>query len=148
MRKAALLLSLTVLLGGGAPGLRAQQEQAPPKPPYMIGDQLIGTRWQAESLRGDKVADPARATLDFLPGDQVRGQAGCKRFVGPFATRDDRINIGPVRTSLDTCRGPDASLEERVIEALQRSERVELGEDVLVLHDQGAPPSRFVPRKD
>ncbi|MEK0082903.1 META domain-containing protein [Benzoatithermus flavus] len=144
MRKAALLSTLTVLLFAGAAGAKAQQE---PSAPYRIGDKLAGTRWQAQSLRGGAVTDPASATIDFLPDDQVRGQAGCKRFVGPYATRDDKITIGPIRMSLGDCRGSEAALEERMIEALEKAERVELGGDRLILHDRQGEPSRFAPRR-
>ena len=67
--------------------------------PSRVGDRLVGSKWQAQSLQGEPVENPAGATIDFLPGDQVRGQAGCGRFVGPFSTRMDRIVIGPLRPS-------------------------------------------------
>jgi heat shock protein HslJ len=143
MRKAAFLTILMAFLLGGAADPGAQQQ---PMPPSRIGDRLAGTSWQAQSLLGDAVGEPMAATLDFLPGDQVRGQAGCKRFVGPYATRDDKITIGPIRTSLEDCSGPAAALAQRVLEALQKAERVELGQDSLVLHQRLREPSRFVPR--
>lgn len=148
MRKAGFFTAVLVTtLFGGAAGLMAQQQPSP-SPPPRIGDRLIGTSWQAESLRGEAVAEPAAATVDFLPGDHVRGQAGCKRFVAPFATRADKITIGPIRTSLGACDGAEAGLEGRMVEALEKAERVELGEGVLVLHDAGGEPSRFVPRAE
>lgn len=136
----ALALALAVLAGPAA-----AQGQAPSR----IGDRLVGTKWQAQTLQGEPVANPAGATLDFLPGDQVQGRAGCGRFEGPFATRMDRIVIGPLRTSSDPC-GPQEVLQQlQFTGVLKRAERAVLQNDALLLYSAGKPePSRFVPRPD
>jgi heat shock protein HslJ len=143
MRKPILSLVLAALALGGTAVMA--QEQPPPGPAPRIGDKLIGSKWQAQSLQGEQVADPAAATLEFLPDDQVRGDAGCNQFVGPFATRADRIVFGPLRVSRLRCEGAEAMAQEQMLEALHQGGRVELHEDSLVLHAMSGAPSRFVP---
>jgi len=168
MRKASrlpvVILCTAVLLGASpAPGQQQVQQApgptppppgAPPpegrpvKPPPRVGDELVGTRWQAETLAGAPVPDPALVTIDFLPGDHVRGQAGCSRFVGPFASRARHITIGWLRQSRLKCPPEEAALQRRVIATLHVVERAELGEDTLTLYGPDGEASRFVPRAE
>jgi heat shock protein HslJ len=144
----ALMLAWAI----GAPAAAMAQQapvEAPQEPvaPPRVGDKLIGTKWQAKTLEG-RPADAAGATIDFLPDDQVRGQAGCKRFVGPFGSRADRITIGPVRTTRATCTGEEAEQERQMLEVLRQAARVVLEEDAMLLYGGAGEPSRFVPRPD
>jgi heat shock protein HslJ len=164
MRKAsrfpALIFCAAALLGAApAPGQQQQAQQpAPPageaeppkpvQPPPRVGDELVGTRWQAETLAGAPVPDPALVTIDFLPGDHVRGQAGCNRFVGPFASRARHITIGWLRQSRLKCPPEEAALQRRVVATLHEVERAELGEDTLTLYGPDGEESRFVPRPE
>jgi heat shock protein HslJ len=143
MRKPILSLVLAALALGGTAA--TAQDQPPARPAELLSDRLIGTGWQARSLLGEAVADPAAATLEFLPGDQVRGEAGCNQFVGPFATRSERIVFGPLRVSLLRCEGAGASTQQQMLEALQKGGQVELQDDSLVLHATSGGESRFVP---
>lgn len=152
MRLRVLTLLASLLL----PPAQAQ-EVAPPAPPpdsaaapldpraprWRVGDDLVGTSWRAETIRGEPVADAASATIEFLPGDHVRGQVACNRYVGPFATRSDRITFGPLRVSRLKCEA-DARLQTVFLDALHRASRVVLTEDRLELHPVQGPPSRFV----
>lgn len=135
------LAALCLLLPAAA---TAQQGgRAPPR----IGDALVGSRWQAVSLRGIPVAEPSQATLDFLPGAHVRGQVACNRFVAPFASRADRITIGPVRVSRLRC--PDATLQQTMVDALHYAERAVLTREqqALELFEPDGAVSRFEPRR-
>lgn len=119
---------------------------APAQTPPRIGAALVGTRWAAEILAGEPVANPAEATIDFLRGDHVRGQVGCNRFVGPFATRDDKIVFGPLRTTRTPCPAASAAQAERFLRVLQRGGRVGLADDALTITPSSGAASRFVPR--
>jgi heat shock protein HslJ len=143
MRKPILYLVVAALALGGTAAMAQDQPSA--RPPDRLSDRLIGTGWQAQSLLGEEVANPAAATLEFLPGDQVRGEAGCNQFVGPFATRSDRIVFGPLRVSRLRCEGAGAAAQQQMLEALQKGGQVELQDDSLVLHATSGAPSRFVP---
>ena len=132
-------LLVLLLAVAHAPSAQAQQT----RDRWRIGDDLVGTRWQARSIKGVPVADPSRATLEFLPGDHVRGQAGCNRYVGPFATRSDRITLGPLRLSRLDC-DDQTSLAKELITELQRANRVLLSPERLELQPSTGPASVFL----
>lgn len=157
MRLTAALLAL--LLAG-----EALAQQVPTQPPPMtpgsgtvsprlkgpprIGDELVLTRWQAETLAGRPVSGDSALVLEFLDDGFVRGDTGCNRFVGPFATRADRVSLGPLSKTRNDCA--TASLgqqEEAFILALERAERMQLQEEgnvLLVFSRQARQPSRFL----
>jgi heat shock protein HslJ len=144
-RLPALLLTALVLTACSA-GAQTQAKR-PAGPPPRIGDELVGTKWQAQSIDGQPVPDPALMTIDFLPGgDQVRGQAGCNRFVGPFASRADKVTLGILRQSRLPCGAAETAQQQQLIDMLHRAWRAELGDDVLVLYDRQGQEIRFVPR--
>ena len=151
MRKAstpALLLTF-LLLAACSAGAQTQQSRKarPDGPPPRIGDELDGTSWQAVSLDGTSVANPARMTLDFLPGgDGISGQAGCNKYEGPFASRADKVTMGLLRVSRLPCPEPEAVQEQALIDALEHAWRAELGPDTLMLYDRQGREARFVPR--
>jgi heat shock protein HslJ len=112
-----------------------------------IGDELEGTSWQAESLDGRPVPDPAAMTIDFLRGqEQVRGQAGCNRFVGPFASRGDKVTMGILRQSRAQCPPEQAAAQKAYIDMLHAAWRAELGPDVLTFHGRNGDQITFVRR--
>lgn len=150
MRKAstpALLVTL-LLLAACSAGAQTQSRKARPDgPPPRIGDELDGTRWQAVSLDGVTVADPAKMTLDFLPsGDAVSGQAGCSHYDGPFASRADKVTMGLMRQSGIPCAEPETAQQQQLIDTLEHAWRAELGNGSLVLYDRQGREARFVPR--
>jgi heat shock protein HslJ len=131
----AALLALTVSVPASAQPART--------PTWRIGDDLAGTRWRAESIKGVPVADPSEATLEFIPGDHVRGQAACNRFVGPYASRSDRINLGPLRVSRLDCGDDGEALQNALIVELRRANRVVLTKDRLELLPSRGPATVF-----
>jgi heat shock protein HslJ len=168
VRIAALLLIAAALAPTGPAGaldLAQAQPQAepqrvvPPSPgqfdpkrrgPPRIGDRLVGTRWRAESLRGRPVPKELAGvqTLEFLEDGFVRGETGCNRYVGPFATRANRAVLGPLSLTRRACAQPDLTQQEAAfVETLEKTERAELREEdqVLLLYSSLSDrPSRFV----
>jgi heat shock protein HslJ len=129
-----------------APGQFDPQRRGPPR----IGERLAQTRWRAESLRGRPVPKDLLGvqTLEFLEDGFVRGETGCNRFVGPFATRANRAVLGPLSLTRRACAQPALSQQETAfVETLERTERAELreGDQVLLLYSSlSDKPSRFV----
>ena len=65
-------------------------------------------------------------TIDFLRGgDQVRGQAGCNRFVGPFASRGDKVTMGIPRQSRAECSPEEAEMQKSFIDMLHAAWRTD-----------------------
>src|SRR5262245_2437907 len=97
-----------------AQSVEAQQARGGP-----IGDELKGTRWQAETVDGAPVANPAWMLVEFTAsGDQVRGRAGCNQFVGPFASRGDKVTMGIMRQTLAECSPEQAAAQKTLIDML------------------------------
>jgi heat shock protein HslJ len=72
-------------------------------------------------------------TLEFLEDGYARGEAGCNRYVGPYATRANNVVLGPFSLTKRECPGALASQEQSYIMALEQSERMELKEKAQVL---------------
>jgi heat shock protein HslJ len=105
--------------------------------PARVGDELEGTSWQAVSIDGKPVADPSAMTIDFLKsGDQVRGQAGCNRFVGPFASRGDKVTMGILRQSRSECPPDQALAQQAFIDMLHAAYRTEVNGRTLTFYSR------------
>lgn len=157
MRRLVIVL-LAALLGGPAvaqtslpeanPSLKPGQGQVAPrrKAPPRIGDDLVGTRWRAETLQGKPLPQAATLTLEFLDDGYVRGETDCDRYVGPYATRASKGVFGPFSRTLSDCPPAAAEHADRLIDVLSHAGRMELREKgkVLLIHASGAgQPSRF-----
>jgi heat shock protein HslJ len=105
--------------------------------PSRVGDELEGTSWQAVAIDGKAVADPAAMTIEFLKGgDQVRGQAGCNRFVGPFASRGDKVTMGILRQSRSDCPPDQAQAQQAFIAMLHAAYRTEIDGRTLTFYSR------------
>ena len=112
-----------------------------------VGEELEGTSWQAESIDGKPVSDPAAMVIEFLKGgDQVRGQAGCNRFVGPFASRGDKVTIGILRQSRDKCAPEQAAMQQAFIDMLHAAWRTEVSVDTLTFYGRQGQQITLTPR--
>jgi heat shock protein HslJ len=125
--------------GAVSPGLKG---------PPRIGDELVLTSWQAQTVAGTPAIANSGLTLEFLEDGFVRGDTGCNRFVGPFASRADRVSLGPLSTTRNDCALASLGRQEvAYINALQRAERMQVQEagSVLLIFSKGAKqPSRFL----
>ena len=112
-----------------------------------VGDELEGTSWQAATIDGQAVADPSAMTIDFLKGgDQVRGQAGCNRFVGPFASRGDKVTMGILRQSRDACPPEQAAMQQAFIDMLHAAYRTEVTVGTLTFYSRQGQEITLTPR--
>ena len=92
------------------------------------------------------MANPAEMTIDFLPGEQVRGQAGCNRYVGPYGTRDDRITLGILRQSRLNCDPAQMAAQKQLIDLLHGATKAEVVAGTLVLSGRHGEEIHFVRR--
>lgn len=114
---------------------------------WRIGDDLEGTSWQAETIGGQPVSDPAAMTIEFLEaGDQVRGQAGCNRFVGPFASRADKVTLGILRQSRDTCTPDQAAMQRAFVAMLHAAYIAEIDGRILTFTSRQGETLTLTPR--
>ena len=94
-----------------------------------------------------RVADPSALTLEFLAsGDAVRGQAGCNSFIGPFASRGDKVTIGLLQQSRLKCPPEQAALQREFIQVLHKSWSTELTTDTLTFRGRNGGEVVLAPR--
>jgi heat shock protein HslJ len=103
-----------------------------PGPP-RIGTDLARTRWRTDSIAGTPAVRGTALTIEFLEDGYARGEAGCNRYVGPYATRANNVVLGPFSLTKRECPAALANQEQRYITALEQSERMELKEKAQVL---------------
>ena len=123
-----------VILIACAGGASAQEGNRP----VSIGERLVGTLWQVESIDGVPVDAVDAPTMEVLPDGHVRGKAGCNRYVATVASRADRVVFGPASTTRVLCGEPQDGLERRFLDALRRGERIMLDGDRMVLETHSA----------
>ena len=88
------------------------------------------TSWQAQTVAGAPVIANSGLILEFLEDGFVRGDTGCNRFVGPFATRADRVSLGPFSTTRNDCAGAALGRQEvAYLGMLQDAQRMQLEEE-------------------
>ncbi len=90
--------------GGGEPVLELTRRAPLPMNP----DDLIGTRWQLESIDGTSAAATAAPTIAFPERGTIRGFAGCREFVSRYQARGDRIGLSETTMSGTECDAPRA----------------------------------------
>jgi heat shock protein HslJ len=144
MRPAACAFAVLAILIGLPTSAAAQR---PSVHSWRIGDDLRGTFWQARTINGMPVAEPDLMTIEFLQaGDQVRGQAGCNRFVGPFASRADKINLGILRQSRADCPADQAAMQKAFVDMLHAAYIAEINGRVLTLTSRQGATLTLTPR--
>jgi heat shock protein HslJ len=99
---------------------------------------LAGSTWKVTGYNNNRqavvgpLADSV-ITLSFEDG-QVSGSAGCNSFHGAYATRDDRIEFGPLATTRRACDEPLMAQESAFLAALASAVTWRIDGNVLDLH--------------
>ena len=103
-------------------------------PRARIGDRLQGTHWKVDTIDGQAVADPAAMTVMFASeGDEVSGVAGCNKYVGPFASRGDKVTMGILRVTRAECPPEQAAMQKALIDMLHAAYLASVADGVLTL---------------
>ncbi len=103
-------------------------------------DSVVGPTWRLVTLGSDLPAGP-EATITFGADGRVSGTTGCNRFSGtyelasePGAAQGGRaLSLSPLATTRMACPPPAGDRERRVLDALDRADRVAADGDRLVL---------------
>jgi heat shock protein HslJ len=109
-------------------------------PRARIGDRLQGTHWKVDTIDGQAVADPSTMTVVFASeGDEVSGVAGCNEYVGPFASRGDKVTMGILRVTRAECPPEQAAMQKALIDMLHAAYQASVEDGVLTfVSRQGA----------
>jgi heat shock protein HslJ len=106
---------------------------------------LSGSSWQLEDLAGTPAVSGVEATLEFLDGDRVAGNASCNRFTGTVKASGSSITIGPLAATRMACTADAANDQEAAyLRALNEAERFVLEGTTLQIFSKGqAKPLRL-----
>ena len=106
---------------------------------------LSGAVWRLENLAGTPVVPGVDATMEFLAGDRVSGNASCNRFTGTVKVSGTSIAFGPLMVTRMACTSQPANAQETAyLKALDEAERFVLEGASLQIFSKGqAQPLRF-----
>jgi heat shock protein HslJ len=110
--------------------------------PLAIGE-LSGTAWALDSfgaLGAERpVVGPGTVTLEFSPGGQAAGNAGCNTFSGGYQAQGGVLTFGPLASTKRACAEPGLMEQEQAyLAALQSASGYTLdGDRLTILYPTG-----------
>lgn len=117
-------------------------------PPVGGGPTLSGSAWRLETVAGTPAVAGIEATLEFLDGDRVSGNASCNRFNGTVKVTGNLIAFSPLAATRMACTSEPANTQEAAfLKALNDAERFVIEGASLQIFSRGqASPLRFTRR--
>lgn len=136
VRSAALAFALL-----GAPALAWAQKgnERPPPPPDNVVPQRIlkvfpfDTTWMAVNLNGKAFAADRRPAFILDKQFRGRGFGGCNTFSATTYAMQDRVAVGPIALTKETCDKATAEAERAFLVVLRTSQVWELKDGKLLL---------------
>ncbi|MEM6760084.1 MAG: META domain-containing protein [Pseudomonadota bacterium] len=98
----------------------------------------MGTEWVIDRIAGRDVVESSSASLIFLQGGQLAGNASCNNLIGRYALDNMSVSLAPGGVTMMAC--PDAVMtqEQALLKALETVERYRVDQSgVLVLTTAG-----------
>ena len=83
--------------------------------------ELAGTSWLAEDIAAQGVIDNLQTTLSFESENRVVGNAGCNRYFGSVLIDADKLEFGPLGSTMMACPEAVMNQEQRFLAALESS---------------------------
>lgn len=98
--------------------------------------QLQGPTWRSVEVLGDPVTEDPPVTATFAADDTVAGSSGCNRYTGPARVTGDRLEVGPLASTMMACE-PTTVMEREsaYLQALESADRWERDGDRLRVRD-------------
>lgn len=79
---------------------------------------LLGREWLIEDIAGAGVIDNVPASLHFLPGGRLAGNASCNRIIGSYETDGADLEMTPVGTTQMLCPEALMNQERKLLDLL------------------------------
>ncbi len=99
---------------------------------------LEGTAWVARDIGDAAMIEGVRSTLEFGAEGRVFGDTACNRYNGSLERDEDgRVSFGAIASTRRACRPAVMDQEQRFLEALGRTRRIERDGDWLRLRGEG-----------
>ena len=98
---------------------------------------LAGTTWRPVALSGVAGTKANPIFLRFASADQVSGSAGCNRFFGRYTQNADHVTFSQLGTTRKACPSEIMWREQRFLELLRKTRRIQVSERELALMTLG-----------
>jgi heat shock protein HslJ len=106
--------------------------------------ELSANAWRPSHIGKMSLAADTDLYVQFEPGGEYGGYAGCNRFFGSYQLNGNTINIEPAGVTRMACPPPKMSFEMSFIEALQSANTVaRAGSRIALRNDKGKATARF-----
>jgi CubicO group peptidase (beta-lactamase class C family) len=89
--------------------------------------QLTGAEWLIEDIAGKPVVADSQASLLFMAGGRLAGNASCNRMIGSFTVQGSSLKLSPTGITMMAC--PEALMEQEqaLIAFLEMVDRFAIG---------------------
>ena len=139
----AFIFFLLFLAGIAFVNLRGMQDDANAE--ITAEDQLLDVAWRPTHLGDMTIDESSPMRLQFNPGGQMGGHAGCNRYFGSYEFRDSGLVFSMVGSTRMACEEPANSIEIAYLEALNLVASAARSETRLAMRDaDGETLARFV----
>jgi heat shock protein HslJ len=139
----AFIFFLLFLAGIAFVNLRGIQDDAGAA--VTAEEQLIDVAWRPTNLREMAIDENSPMRLQFNPGGQMGGHAGCNRYFGQYEFRDNGLVFSMVGATRMACEEPANSIEISYLDVLNQVSNAARVDDRLALRDnEGNTLVRFV----
>lgn len=108
------------------------------EPPHI---DLINARWVLRELKGQSIQSKSDLFIRFKDSTSAEGFAGCNRFFGSYASKGDRLKIGPLASTKMACTELD--LENSFLQVLEQTESYYTDSKYLYLQSKGKVIAKF-----
>lgn len=134
-----LALVLSALIAGPTLALAQKGNDRPPPPPDSVVPQRIlkvfpfDTTWMAVSVNGKTFAADRRPAFILDKQFRGRGFGGCNTFSATTYAMQDRVAVGPIALTKESCDKATTELERTFLVALRTSQVWELKDGKLLM---------------
>lgn len=136
MKRFILPALLLILLSAACNTTQQRENQDSPFDPAADRAELVGTRWDFQTISGEDIgatADRTTPHLSFTEDGKVSGHTGCNPINGTYSMEEGlRISFSDVATGLAFCE--DVPYESDLLETLNRTDNYTLSNGVLSLN--------------
>ncbi|MGD2097889.1 MAG: META domain-containing protein [Desulfobacterales bacterium] len=106
--------------------------------------EFSGTEWVLEEIDGNAVVDRVQSTIRFEGNDRIAGWGGCNRYFANVRSGRNFFKLGSIGSTRRICPPVVMEQEKRFFNALQKSSRIRMeGDQLLIDSDATRKPLKF-----
>ncbi|KTF15306.1 META domain-containing protein [Pseudoalteromonas sp. H105] len=99
-------------------------------------EQLKYTQWQLSHVDGQVVPPSYSASLSFIDALQVNGFAGCNKFFGEGALRNNRLKVNKLGMTRKSCGEQLDQFELQLLNVLKNGVNVKIDSGQLIFNSE------------